>query len=234
MSRPLLRPVPRAVLFDFDFTLADSSGPSIECVNYGLRALGLPEASTVDVMRWMGSTLTEILVALAGQEQRPRAQEFTRAFERRADEVMVRDTVLFSDVPDCIDGLKLLGCRLGIISTKYRYRIEATLERERMLSHFDVIIGGEDVDHYKPAPDGLLRALDGLGVRPDDAVYLGDSVPDAEAAEAASVPFVAVLSGAASREEFAGYPRLAILPRVTRSAVLGVLERRPDGNSRRA
>ena len=93
----------------------------------------------------------------------------------------------------------------------------------------------EDVDRdKKPAPDGLLRALDGLGVRPDDAVYVGDSVPDARAAEAASVPFVAVLSGAASREEFASYPRLATLPRVTRSAMLGVLERRSDGNLRRA
>ena len=234
MSRTPRGPVPRAVLFDFDFTLADSSRPSIECVNFGLSALGLPEASPDDVMRWMGDTLTEILVALAGQEERSRAKEFTRAFERRADEVMVRDTVLFSDVPDCIDGLKLLGCKLGIISTKYRYRIEATLERERMLSHFDLIVGGEDVERYKPAPDGLVKALDGLGVRPDDAVYLGDSVPDAQAAEAASVPFIAVLSGAASREEFAGYPRLAILPKVTRSAVLGVLERRPDGNSGRA
>ena len=182
------RPAPGAVLFDFDFTLTDSSRPSIECVNYGLAQLGLPEAGLEEVVRTMGLSLPEIFVALAGEEHRARANEFMELFFSRSREVMVRDTVPFKDVPDCIDGLKALGCKLGIISTKYRSMIEATLERQHMLLHFDLIVGGEDVERYKPAPDGLLRALDGLGVRPDDAVYVGDSVPDAQAAEAASVP----------------------------------------------
>ena len=233
MSRPHPGPAPRAVLFDFDFTLADSSRPNVECVNFALGRLGLAEPGFEDVVKTMGMTLPEILVALAGEEHRARANEFIDLFVLRAREVMVRDTVLFKDVPDCIEGLKVLGCKLGIISTKYRSIIEDILERERLLSPFDVIVGGEDVERHKPAPDGLLRALDGLGVRPDDAVYVGDSLPDAQAAHAASVAFVAVLSGAASREEFACYPRLATLPQVTGSALLGVLERRPDGNLRR-
>jgi len=227
----LSKPAPGAVLFDFDFTLADSSRPSVECVNYGLVELGLPEAGIEEILRTMGLTLQEILVALAGEEHRARANEFADLFILRSREVMVRDTVLFKEVPDCIDGLKALDCKLGIISTKNRSVIEAILESERMSSQFDLIVGGEDVERYKPDPDGLLRALRGLGVSPDDAVYVGDSVPDAQAAEAASVPFIAVLSGAASREEFAGYPSLAMLPAVTRSAVLDVLETRPGKES---
>ena len=234
MSRPSRSSAPGAVLFDFDFTLADSARPNIECVNFALGGLGLPVARFGDAVRTMGLTLPGILVALAGEEHGARADEFIDLFVLRSQEVMVRDTRLYEETPGLVRALAGLGCRLGIISSKPRLQIEEILEREELLAPFDKIVGFEDVERYKPAPDGLLMALEGLAVKPDDAVYVGDSVADARAAQAASVPFIAVLSGAASREEFAGYPRLATLPGVTRSGVLGVLERRPDGNPRRA
>ncbi len=185
-------------------------------------------------MRAMGLTLPEILVALAGEKHKARAKEFIDLFVLRAGEVMVRDTVLYDETPDAVRALTQLGWRLGIISSKPKSEIEEILERVGLLTLFGAIVGWFDVERPKPAPDGLLRALDRLGVSPDNAVYVGDSVRDAQAAEAASVSFVAVLSGAASREEFAGYPRLDTLPAVTRSALLGVLKRRSDGNPEHA
>ena len=91
---------------------------------------------------------------------------------------------------------------LGIVSTKYRRRIEGILERERLLDSFAVIVGGEDVSQHKPDPQSLLLALDRLGVPAREALYVGDSVTDAQAARRAGVPFVAVLSGTTPREAF--------------------------------
>jgi len=56
-----------------------------------------------------------------------------------------------------------------------------------------VIVGTEDVERGKPAPDPILKACMQLGVNPREAVYIGDSVYDVQAATAAGA--VSVLIG---------------------------------------
>ena len=148
----------KAVLFDFDFTLADSSVGIIACINYGLTKLGLPEAPDDKIMKTIGLYIPEALVALAGEEYRPKGQEFFGYFTAKADEVMADGTDIYPAAGRVIPNLAGLGYRVGIVSTKYRYRIESMMEDAGLLGHLDVIIGGEDVTRHKPAPDGLLMA----------------------------------------------------------------------------
>lgn len=73
-----------------------------------------------------------------------------------------------------------------------------TFERADAARHFKTIITLDDVRRSKPAPDGLLKILDGRD--PACALYLGDNVDDALAAKAAGVPFLGVLPrGSAAR-----------------------------------
>ena len=97
------------------------------------------------------------------------------------------------------------------MSTKFRFRIETTLRREDLLDSFETIIGGEDVSNHKPDPEGLLKAIRKLESAPENSLYVGDSVIDAEAAKRAGVPFVAVLSGVTPRQDFEPYPVYKII-----------------------
>ena len=220
-----------AVLFDFDFTLADLSEPVIECVNFALRGLGLPEAPTHEVMRTIGLHLSDTLVELAGAEHRPRAKVFLDLFEKRSDIVMVEGTEVYDDVPDAVAALKERGMRLGIVSTKYRRRIEKILDRDGLLSSFDTIIGGDDVTRHKLDPQPIHMALASLGVPVDKAVYVGDSLPDAQAAQAAGVRFVAALSGTTELHEFEEYAMAGYVSTVNRTDFVEVLERISNGSS---
>ncbi|MCH9034174.1 MAG: HAD family hydrolase [Planctomycetes bacterium] len=65
-----------AIVFDFDYTLADSSVPVIDCVNYALGRLGLPAAPPEAIRRTIGLGLPEKLQALAGEDARDRAGKF--------------------------------------------------------------------------------------------------------------------------------------------------------------
>src|SRR6266508_1166158 len=56
------------------------------------------------------------------------------------------------------------------------------LESAGLTGHFTVVVGGDEVEHQKPAPDGVLRACRSLGVAPASAAYVGDSASDLEAA----------------------------------------------------
>ena len=197
-----------SVIFDFDYTLADSSEGVIECVNYSLRQMGLPAASRDAIRRTIGMSLPSTLTALAGEEH---ADEFTRLFVKRADEVMHDSTVLFDFVPSLMDALSRRGIALGIVSSKYRRRIEAVMRRDGLDGCFRVIVGGEDVDALKPDPSGLLYAVGALATPKARCLYVGDSVTDAETARRAGMPFVAVLSGVTKREAFAAYEPLMFL-----------------------
>ncbi len=196
----------QAVIFDFDYTLADSSRGVVECINYALENLGLPAVSAERACRTIGLSLPTTFLTLGGQEHHALSDEFVHLFIRRADQVMADRTFLFEPVPQTISALQKAGLKLGIVSTKYRYRIETILNREGLSDSFDIIIGGEDVAQHKPDPAGLQKALDRLGCTPAEALYIGDSLTDAQTAQRAEVHFVAVLSGATPKDAFNGYP----------------------------
>ena len=201
----------RAVLFDFDFTLADSSGGVVVCANHALARLGLPPASEDAIRKTIGLDLVTMLAVLAGEEWKPRGEEFVRHFMRKADEVMVPSTSFLPGAGRVLETLCGAGYRLGVVSTKRRDRVVDALERDGLGVFVEVVVGADDVPRPKPAPDGLIRAAASLGIPISDCVFVGDSVVDAGAAQAAGMGFVAVLTGTTPEEAFAAYPTRAVL-----------------------
>jgi phosphoglycolate phosphatase len=205
----------RTIVFDFDYTLVDSSRGVVDCIAFALRELGLPPAADDLARQTIGLSLPDTLIRLAGSQHARLGDEFARLFVQRADEVMVAKTAILDGVPETVGWLKAHGFALGIASTKYRRRIEVTLRREGLLQAFDAIVGGEDVSRHKPHPESLLLALSRLSSPRRGTLYVGDSVTDAETARRAGVPFVAVLSGVTPREAFEPYAGIEILGRLS-------------------
>ena len=201
----------RAVMFDFDFTLADSSKGVVTCVNHALSQLGLSESPADAIARTIGLDLTTALAILAGEEQRPRGDEFLEHFMWKADEVMVDGTFFLPGASQVLKTLHAAGYPLGIVSTKGRRRIEAALDRDGLRGTVDVIVGADDVSRYKPDPERLNKAAGLLGIPTGLCVYVGDSEVDARAAQAAGMPFIPVLSGTTPAETFGPYPCKAVL-----------------------
>lgn len=205
------KPPVQAIIFDFDYTLADSARGVIECFNFAFGRLGLPLADDAMIRQTIGLTLHDALAMLGGKEYTRYTDEFTQLFMERADEIMADNTELFDVVPETIAALRDLGIRLGIFSLKYRYRIEKVLKREQLLDAFEVIIGAEDVSEYKPNPKGLLVAMERSDCVPQNCLYVGDSVTDAKTAQRADTSFIAVLSGVTPRAAFDDYDVYTIL-----------------------
>jgi phosphoglycolate phosphatase len=198
--------IKRAVLFDFDFTLADSARGAIECVNYALTKMDLPRADNEAIRATIGLSLPATLARLTGLTDPVSTNAFATRFVERADLRMVELTFLFPDARYLIQELRKQGVKTAIVSTKYRYRIDAILARDGLTESFDVIVGGEDVTRHKPDPEGLETALRCIGISRRDAVYVGDHPVDAMAASTARVSFVATLTGCAVRRDFGPWP----------------------------
>jgi phosphoglycolate phosphatase len=205
----------QAVIFDFDYTLADSSKGVIECVNHSLMQMKLPAAPGDDIRKTIGLSIRETYRVLTDRASPVEANQFAELFASRADQVMLEGTFLFTSAGQSIPRLLSKRRRLGIVTSKFHYRIEAFLKREGLSECFEVVVGAEDVPDLKPSPMGLKLALDKFGLAAGEAVYVGDSLVDAEAAARAHLAFVAVLSGVTPKESFRAYEPLGIIRDLT-------------------
>ncbi len=199
---------PRVVLLDFDYTLGDSSEAIVECVAYALEKLGLAPATGDAIRRAIGHSLPEVLRLLTGIEDPSRGEAFRAAFVERADQMMAQKTRIFPGVHEAIERMRAAGLVLGIVSTKYRYRIEQILARNALEGRFETIVGADEVARPKPDPAALRLALERLGATPEEAVYVGDHPIDAAAARDAGIAFIGVMTGPSARADFGEMPAL--------------------------
>ena len=202
LAAPLALPTPRAILFDFDLTLADSTRAIVECFNHAFRELDLPCPAPDAIRRTIGYPLPKAFASLCADTSPHAAESFVKHFIARADQVMNEMTTMLPFATETARALRTRGIRTAIVSTKFRYRILEILALRGSSDAFDVVLGGEDVREHKPHPEGLQLALTRLNLEPGHAWYVGDHPVDAQAALGAGMTFVAMLTGVAKREDF--------------------------------
>ena len=198
-------------LFDFDYTLADSSRGIVMCFRHVLERNGYTDVTDEAIRRTIGKTLEESFSILTGVTDTDRLADFKQQYRKEADVHMTPNTRLFPETLDVLRKLKERGARVGIISTKYRFRIHETMDQHLPADFLDIVVGGEDVSRAKPDPEGLLHAITELGVEKKDVLYIGDSTVDAETAQAAGVDFAGVTHGVTTADELARYPHRRIM-----------------------
>lgn len=200
----------QALVFDFDYTLGDSTEGIFLSVCYGMGKLGHILPGREAVRKTIGLSLKETYRTLTGDSSEEQADKFAAYFREQADQVMVGHTELFPDTMGLFQELKKCGIRAGIVTTKYHYRIDAILEKCNAAEYVDLIVGGEDVTVPKPDPEGLLLVLGNWALPRAQVLYVGDSVVDAKTAEAAGVDFAGVTTGTTTKEELEQYPCVGV------------------------
>lgn len=200
----------KAVIFDFDYTLGDSSMGIALSINYALENMGYSAKDTENIKRTIGLSLKETFSALTSNNNLEDAEQFSKLFKEKADVVMVDNTVLYHEVKDVLKNLRLRGYKTSIVTTKFHYRIEQILKKFDAVDLIDVIVGAEDVKVEKPNPEGLLFAINQLKINKQEVLYVGDSIVDAMTAESAGVNFAAVLTGTTDIGEFKKYSNVHI------------------------
>jgi len=86
-----------------------------------------------------------------------------------------------------LESLESLGLKMGLVTNSCRNAAELVLNRLGFKKYFRVIIARDDVDRMKPYPDPLNKAVSILGVSLDESLYIGDSIMDVLAGEAAGI-----------------------------------------------
>ncbi|MBO4547991.1 MAG: HAD family hydrolase [Abditibacteriota bacterium] len=186
----------KAVFFDWDGTLCNSI-PNIRKTYY-LAEKELGFDYTFERFRLLiGIPTTE-----QAKEVMPEDPQRYIDCYRRIYSTMGEDPA-YPGAAEALGGVKALGVSLGIVSSKTRPSLTAAAQRLGLCGLFDVMVCGGETEKPKPDPQPLKKALELAGLRPEEALYAGDSFQDLMCARGAGVRVIAVTWGARTREELA-------------------------------
>lgn len=179
----------KALLFDFDGTLADTLPAIFEAFQGVFREFLNKEIRSEDILARFGPTEAQIIrEELAQSENSSLAvRRFYELYRSAHDRVRLLD-----EMPGFLSEMRAAGVKLGIVTGKGRESLAISLECLNIKELFDVTITGDDVTVSKPHPEGINKAMRILGSARDSTVFVGDSEADIRAGQAAGVTTVGV------------------------------------------
>ncbi|GBC93087.1 Pyrophosphatase PpaX [bacterium HR15] len=186
----------RAILFDLDGTLIDTVELITQALNYTYRKhLGI-ELPKEELRRLIGLPLKMQMHYLDERVAHPIDHEAMEADEMDYYERHRHLERVLPEVVDAVREAHRRGYRTALVTSKNRKELASVLPRLNLDSVVEAIVSADDSPRPKPAPDPVLTALQRVQVRPEAAVFIGDTVFDIECGRAAGVQVGAVGWGA--------------------------------------
>ena len=188
---------PKLIICDLDGTLVDSASDIQHSLNGALNEMGLETVSEYDVRRWVGRGASRLVsCGLEAKHYRKELHDDLLAiFIRHYQADICLNSQLYEGVAEFIAACQQAHIPLACVSNKPYAPAKDLLEALNILQPFQLLIGGDTLPHKKPHPEPLLHCLRYFGVAAKDALVIGDSSNDIEAALAAHIPCVAVSYG---------------------------------------
>jgi pyrophosphatase PpaX len=188
-------------LFDLDGTLIDSVRLILDSYHHTLAAHGLPARTDEEWLQGVGTPLRSQFADWQHDPERLEALIATyREYNLAHHDRMV---TIYPGVLDAIREVKARGVKTGLVTSKNQQGALRGLRLVGLHGLIDVMVCADDVEHPKPHPEPVERAVRLLGADPGKAVYIGDSIHDMRSGRAAGVKTAAVLWGPFGREHLA-------------------------------
>ena len=162
----------KAVLFDKDGVLMDSEAEyerrrQIFFSERGIDSSGFPD--------FYGSNNDVIWRTVEPNDAGRRARLAVEFVERFKDEPMIYADYVYPAVRPTLEALRARGILAALVSSSPRKFIDRFLDETGLTELFDYTVSGEECENHKPAPDVYLRAMEALGVHPDEVLVVEDS-----------------------------------------------------------
>ncbi len=189
----------KIVLFDLDGTIIDSTEAILESFEKAYASFGVDIPDAEKIKSLIGLPLDVMFVKLGVNESE--AMAYVKAYKAHYQTIHTQKTVLLPNAKEAIE-FAYGYAKLGIVTTKTSEYSRILLEHFDLMKYFDVLIGREDVEHPKPNPEPVNKALAALDHRFGQVTYfVGDTHADMLAAEEAGIACVGVLCGYMGKEE---------------------------------
>lgn len=200
----------KLVIFDFDGTLADTKENIILTFQMTMKELGVEIKSRQECAATIGLTLEDAFKVLypgmAAEKYILLRDTYRRIFKENR-KILVPG--LFPEVMETLEELRRRGYLMSIASSRLSPSLHSFLEDMKIAHLFEYAVGGDNVEHPKPAPDAVLQILRHYNLSAEEAFVVGDMPFDINMATNAGVKSCGVTWGNADaaqlRESGANY-----------------------------
>lgn len=188
------------VIFDLDGTLLDTLEDLTDAVNYALGAYSMQLRTIEEIRCFVGNGVRNLMLqAVPGGEENPKFEEVFSLFREYYGEHCNDKTGPYTGVVELMAKLQEKGYVMGIVSNKIDSAVKE-LNSMYFADYIQVAIGEREGVQRKPAPDTVFAALQELGKKKENAIYIGDSEVDLATARNVGIPCISVLWGFRDKE----------------------------------
>lgn len=189
MSRKILKM--ENFLFDFDGTIADSGDAATLATQACFKDFDLEIPTNDQVRYYMGVPIETFIPELVEKQGKDFADEqyneMYQSFREHYSEIEMQTTTLFPGMKTTLEQLKNEGKRLFVVSSKNSISLKRNLKHLGIASLFEDLVGSDQVENYKPAPDGILILLDRYHLDKKQSVMIGDAKYDLQMGKRADI-----------------------------------------------
>ena len=186
-THPLTKPI-QTILFDFDGTLFDTNELIVRTFQHVLDKYHPGEYTEEDILPFLGPPLIDTFKKINPENYEELVAEYRRWNIEHHDDYAKE----FDGVSDTLFALKERGLDLAVVSTKRRDVLEKGINQLRGRYTFSEVISLDDVEHAKPHPEPLQKAMTALGADPETTIMVGDNSHDIEGGQNAGIRTVGV------------------------------------------
>lgn len=192
----------KAIIFDFDGTLADSGECGLLATQKAFNECNLPVPSKKEVDYYMGipieKSFHEMTNHTLNDEQFAKLlQSFRQAYKELEEQTITA----FTHIDEVLKTFKERGVLLFVLSSKKTDVLYRNLQKLQLDTFFTDWIGSDQVEHYKPHPDGIFKIVERFSLNVTDCIMVGDAIFDIQMGKAAGCQTVAVNWGSHSKEQ---------------------------------
>jgi phosphoglycolate phosphatase len=182
----------KALIFDLDGTLVDTSRDITEAINYAIEPYGLKHITVEETIGLVGEGITRLIEKVLKDKVQYRDETIKRFLDYYSKN-LTKYSMPYEGIKETLE--KLDKYKKVVVSNKREALSRRLLEELKMDIYFDYILGSDSTPEKKPSPVPIFKALELTGVAPDEALMIGDSNLDIQAGHSAGVKTVAVLYG---------------------------------------
>jgi len=180
----------KAIIFDMDGTLVDSSVTIVNAINHVRHKLGLDDMPKELILEKVNDP--HLNPAEFFYEVPAFTKEHEKWFSDYYTQNHEKELQLYDGIEALLKKLKGKGHLLAVATNAYRGSTLESLSHLKVLEYFSSIACYDDVPRGKPSPDMLEKNLKDLNVSVDESLFIGDSERDLLAAQALNMDYLMV------------------------------------------
>ena len=186
----------KAVLFDLDGTLLDTSDDLGAALNHVLTSKQLPKVSKSVYSSAISNGVAALLEVGFGDDlARFDKQQLRQAVLDHYQDNLAVHSHCFAEIAELLSSLKARGIAVGIMTNKPEFLTFPLLTHIAELATIETVVCGDTLKVAKPHPEPLLLVAEKLGVAAHECIYVGDAERDIIAAKSANMISAAAMWG---------------------------------------